>query len=247
MDSECCLISCAATPKPGACADSKNDPVLQRVADLAVTSTRWRDILPLLLKYQPGYGSNMLKLDPCWAGLCIKTYQMYSNVWLSDCWGPSSPRNISMVWQADKPDLPTVAEAKAMSGATEKCEDSADVAVGSVSIATRCRLCSRKESFCIFMNWSICGPRVSPKIISNQVLSDEDVRYRSSCSSCSPRKVAELKQALQTAGLPVTGKKAPSWWRTAGHRKCGNDPQSTCYALEVLHYIRFHMFLLGFV
>ena len=29
-----------------------------------------------------------------------------------------------MVWQADKPDLPTVVEAKAMSGATEKCEDS---------------------------------------------------------------------------------------------------------------------------
>ena len=56
-----------------------------------------------------------------------------------------------MVWQADKPDLPTVAEAKAMSGATEKCEDSADVAVGSVSIPTRCRLCSRKESLCIFM------------------------------------------------------------------------------------------------
>ena len=109
---------------------------------------------------------------------------MYSNVWLSNCWGPSSPRNISM-------DIHGLAGRQAWF--TDGGRGQSYVGShGKMRRFSWCRCWISQHSHTmsamfeervfmylyVFLWIDQCGPQVSPKIISNLVLSDEDVRYR---------------------------------------------------------------------
>ena len=113
----------------------------------------------------------------------FKTYQMYSNMWLSDCWGPSSPRNISMdihglagrqAWFTDGGRGQSYVGSHGKMRRFSWCR---------CWISQHCHTMSAMFEERVFMYLYVflwidqCGPQVSPKIISNLVLSDEDVRY----------------------------------------------------------------------